>query len=252
MFPILFQIGSLQVFSSGVFTALGFLFGVITFVRLAHREKCHLELISDHFILLLFVSLIGARLAYVFAFWEGYSWNFMKIFYFWENAYFLWGGILFFMIAFIWLCSRTRENVHRWIDIVIPSLAVGLLFHNLAQLLDGVAYGAPTDRFWGIIFETTTVPYAIPVHPTQIYLIVLLLILLFVLLPLLRKKSAEVPGSKGWIGLMLLALSYFGVEFFRGDELVMFYSIRWTQVLELATLLLGIVMYFRRQSNLRS
>jgi phosphatidylglycerol---prolipoprotein diacylglyceryl transferase len=230
---VLFQFGSISIFAYGLITAIGLLISTYYFIKLALKNKRHLEFISDHFFIFILSALVGARLAYAYAFWETYSWNFWSLFYFWESAYLFWGGVIAFLMVFAAYAFKQKENLDTWLDTIIPGLTLGLTFESIAQFLDGSSYGKPTELFLGVTFETTTVPYTIPIHPTQLYLAGVFTILLLVIYPWMRRKYNKQEGLVGWGGLALIALSSFIIEFFRGDEMELLFGLRWPQVLEL-------------------
>jgi phosphatidylglycerol---prolipoprotein diacylglyceryl transferase len=249
LYSVLFQIGSISIFSYGLITAIGFLIGVYYFVKLAIKHKAHLEFISDHFFILIISALIGARLAYAYAFWEIYSGNILTVFYFWEASYLLWGGVIGFLVVFGSYCWKQKEDIDSWLDILIPAFTVSLIFESVAKFLDGSAYGKPTEFPLGVTFETTTVPYTIPIHPTQLYLAGILIILLLFIYPWLKKKYPGREGVVGWGGLTMLSISSFVIEFFRGDEMEMILGLRWTQVLEFLVIAFSMAFLYKIFTN---
>lgn len=206
MVPILFQIGSVTVYTYGVVTALGFLAAVITFTRYALRSKLPLEFISDHFLGLVFYTLVGARAMFVLSNWGLYQDNLMDILAVWRDGFSIWGGIAGFLLAFVVMSSARKEKAGKWMDALIPAGIMGLLFENIASFLDGSRYGSPTELPWGVTFENPEVRFTIPIHPIQLYMVVGILAILL-LLPLLKagKRGDGFVGVTALAGIVILS-----------------------------------------------
>jgi phosphatidylglycerol:prolipoprotein diacylglycerol transferase len=79
--------------------------------------------------------------------------------------------------------------------------------------LVGDDYGRPTDVPWGIAFPAGSPPTTVPVHPTQIYEILLTLPIFLLLMWQLRKSPP--PWFVFWEFLVLAGIERFVVEFWR-------------------------------------
>ncbi|HEC20929.1 MAG TPA: hypothetical protein ENI70_00240, partial [Candidatus Peregrinibacteria bacterium] len=216
MYPVLFSIGSISFYSYGIFVSLGFLLAVFLLIRLVHEKNLDLSFISDHFFSLLIFPLLLGRLLYVLIFWSAYGGNLLRILYVWEGGFVLWGGVAGFLLALLFHIRRSKENFNKWIDVVMIALSGGLFLESLGAFFAGKGYGKPTDLFWGMIFENTEIPYAIPIHPVQLYMAIFLFGLFVFLMSLMRRKEKD--GVIGLLGLFLYALFSFLTEFWRGDD----------------------------------
>ena len=252
MYPILFQIESFNIFgldlsnfalfSHGVFAAIGFLIAIFWFLKVAQRKHLHLEFIADHFFSLIVWSIIGTRLGYVFVFYARYKQNPIEALYLWDGGYMLWAGIVFFLLAFTYHCHKQKEKIGQWLDVIVPAGVIAFIFETFGAFLGGAHYGKPTELPWGIVFENAEVPYTIPIHPVQLYLLFALLVLL-IILHILHKKNIQ-ESLVGLIGLSLLAFFSFITEYFRGDEMVLYFDHRFTQVLQLLIFLFSLALIF--------
>lgn len=224
MLPILFSIGPFTLYSLWVFVIAGMLLGTLLFLKRIKYNRMDLSLLLDNGLSLLFATAVISRLAFFLTNW-GYfgmfSWGtFLKqLVYFWQSGYSFWGAVLGFG-AMLWVHAlRKGENAFNWIDAFLSPLFVGMILGHIGQLLDGQGYGRETIMPWGIAFETTNVKYTVPIHPTQIYGILLILVIL-----LIRKRVVEkwpVLGQKHLTALAMLtaySLGRFVIEFFRGDD----------------------------------
>jgi phosphatidylglycerol:prolipoprotein diacylglycerol transferase len=128
----------------------------------------------------------------------------------------LWGGLLAYTLLAIPLTLLLTRNRRAGLDLVALSVPIPWAMAKLGCLLNGCCYGKPCSLPWAIVFPEGTegIPVGTPIHPTQIYEIIImgLLILIFKLL----------QGER-WRGTMLLwfvAIYGFGraaTDMFRGD-----------------------------------
>ena len=257
MYPILLQIetfslfgyelGPFFLFSYGVFSALGFLIAVFWFLRIAQKNHLHLEFIADHFFSLILWSLIGARLGYIFVFFSRYQQSLWSTLAIWDGGYLLWSGIVFFLGAFFYHCSVQKEKIGQWLDVLIPAGALAFVFESFGAFLGGNKYGMPTELPWGLIFENAEVPFTIPVHPVQLYLLLGLLVLLLFIKALHKRSIRE--SLVGLLSLAGFALISFITEYFRGDEMLLFFGIRFTQVLQLLVFGFSLMLIFANKKR---
>ncbi len=128
----------------------------------------------------------------------------------------LWGGLLayfFLAVPLVFLLAK-----HRWasLDLVAMTIPVPWIFVKLACLFNGCCHGRRCSMPWAITFPegAAGAPAGIPLHPTQIYEILIMVCILVVF---------KVLKYERWRGTMLLwFLALYGLgratsEFFRGD-----------------------------------
>ncbi|MDP2690959.1 MAG: prolipoprotein diacylglyceryl transferase [bacterium] len=234
------EIGPVALFSHGVFSAIGFLIGVLWFVKVAQKKHLHLEFIADHFFSLIFWAVLGARLGYVFVFYPRYQDNLLSVFSLWDGGYFLWTGIVFFLLALLYHCSKQKEKIGQWLDVIIPAGIIAFVLETFGAFLGGNHFGKPTEMAWGVVFENAEVPFTIPIHPVQLYLLGSLLILLVIIQILHRRKVRE--SLVGLVSLALFSLFSFLTEYFRGDEMILYFNHRFTQILELMVFIFSVIL----------
>ena len=252
MYPILFQIegfpifgfeiGLISLFSHGVFQAIGFLIAILWFLKVAQKKHLHLEFIVDHFFSLITWSVIGARLGYVYVFYGRYAQNPLSVLYFWDGGFLLWSGIVFFLIALYYHCSKQKEKIGQWLDVIVPAAVIAFIFDSFGAFLGGAQYGKPTELPWGIAFENPEVPFTIPVHPVQLYVLFGLLVILIIIQILHRRMIRE--SLVGLVGLALFAGFSFITEYFRGDEMILYFNHRFTQILQLMVFVFSLALIF--------
>jgi len=127
----------------------------------------------------------------------------------------LWGGPLAYLALAVPMCLLAGRRRLKALDLAAAALPVPLILSKIACLCNGCCYGRACSWPWGITFPAgRSAPGGVPLHPTQLYEIVVLLVVIAVFLRLDLRR---------WRGTMLpwfLALYGCGralTEFWRGD-----------------------------------
>lgn len=224
MYPILFQIGPITIYSFGVFMALAALSAAWVVHSELKRLRYNPELASTMVFAAAVGGLVGARLLFIVEEWD----NFLAapLSFIFTGAGFTWyGGFIGGAIAVSWV---VRKNNIPWLigaDIGAPALAIAYGVGRIGCHVAGDGdWGTVTDMPWGVAYTNAIVGWANPytgvpyppgvrVHPTPIYEFLQGLIV-FGILWSLRKKGYA-PGTVAWLYLILAGLSRFSVEFWR-------------------------------------
>lgn len=231
MYPILFQLGPITVYSFGAFMALAALSaGWIVSLELK-RQNYNPELASTIVFATAIGGLIGARLLFIVEEWQGFlaaPWR-----YIFTGAGFTWyGGFFGGAAAGLWAARKNRIPALTGLDIAAPALALAYGVGRIGCHVAGDGdWGSVTDMPWGVAYTNAIVGWADPntgipyppgvkVHPTPIYEF-LQGVLVFGILWTLRKKGF-VPGTMAWVYLILAGLMRFVVEFWRINPAVGF------------------------------
>ncbi|WP_428074047.1 prolipoprotein diacylglyceryl transferase [Candidatus Avelusimicrobium luingense] len=223
MHPTLLTIGSFELASYGVMTALGY--GIASYYLVRRLPK---NLDKDTFWNLIFIlfmgALVGAKLLFIALTWpqlNGSTWE--KISYFVQNfryGFVFYGGLIVAVAAVITYMKKKKLPLLATSDFIITALPLGHAFGRVGCFLAGCCHGKPTTMPWGVTF---TDPHAmvapdllgVPVHPVQLYEAVGNLLIFFIL-----HKLYNHPHKNGTV-LLAYIFCYgtlrFALEFFRGD-----------------------------------
>jgi phosphatidylglycerol---prolipoprotein diacylglyceryl transferase len=128
----------------------------------------------------------------------------------------LWGGLLaYFALAIPAAVLLSRRRLVA-LDLVALTIPIPWMFAKLGCFLNGCCYGRPTSLPWAVTFPpgARNAPPGIPVHPTQLYEIGIMLILLFVFFAL---RSDRWQGTKLLWFLLIYGLGRATTDFLRGD-----------------------------------
>jgi phosphatidylglycerol:prolipoprotein diacylglycerol transferase len=221
MHPILFRVGNFPVNTYGVFLALAFLAAIFVTVRLAQRDGLPKEKIYDLCLWLLLSSLVGSKLLMLLTEPE-YRQNPLLLFSldFLRSGGVFYGGLLGAIIAGYILMRRWKLPWWKTADACAPGIALGNVLGRLGCFFAGCCWGKPTTLPWGVRFppeghEITGVPAGVPLHPTQLYESLSMLIVFFLLLWLHKRKKFS--GQVILAYAVIYATVRFLIEFVRDD-----------------------------------
>ncbi len=224
MYSTIFQLGPIIIRSYALMLAIAFSVSTFIAVRRAKRYGIPSHEIINLASVIIFASLLGSRVLFVFEHGETFVKNPSAIFYVWQGGSSYYGGLIFAFIGLIiWVKMKSIE-VGRMLDIFAPSAALGFFFVRIGCFLNGCCFGKPTSMPWGVIFPPDSPAGSVytnmTIHPTQIYSAVSGL-LGFGLLLYLEEKWHMVKKKPGLLFLSFLILSSlwrFIIEYFRYHE----------------------------------
>lgn len=172
MYPILFRIGPVTVYSYGVALALAFLAGYFVLRRELLRRKMDIEAAEGFVIAAMVGGVLGARLLYVASHVGEFGSAPFSALAFWQAGLSFYGGLIGAAALVILVAYRWRVPIPKLADAVAPSLALGIAIGRLGCFSNGCCNGTPTGLPWAISFTNTLSaarPLGIPLHPAQLY-----------------------------------------------------------------------------------
>lgn len=215
MYPILFKLGPISIFTYGFFLALGF----VTAILLAGREARRLGLPAGRFYDLCFysivASLVGSRLFYVLTELPYFLANPLQIFVLWKGGLIFHGGLVLAVAVALFYMHRYRMPWRVTFDAMAVGMPVGQIFGRIGCFMAGCCYGKPSDLPWAVTFKhpDTLCPFQEALHPSQLYEALLLVPVFGVLYWLRTRKRFQ--GQLLLTYFFLAGSVRFVVEFFR-------------------------------------
>jgi len=221
MHPELFRIGNFPVHTYGVFLALAFLSAILLAVRLGARDGLSKERIYDLCLWMLLASLVGSKILMFFT-EPDYRSNPLSLLSldFLRSGGVFYGGLIGAIVTGYVLMRRYKLPFWKTADACAPGIALGNVLGRLGCFSAGCCWGKPTSEPWGVRFselahEITGVPVGIPLHPTQLYESLSMLIVFGFLLWLHRHRRFS--GQVILAYALLYSVIRFVIEFFRDD-----------------------------------
>lgn len=251
MYPVLFKIGGISVYSYGLMLSAAFMAAIYTAVRRARAIGIDSQVILDLGLIIILSGIIGARIFFILLNLDFYINNPGQIIRLDKGGLAVFGGVLFSMVTVSVFCRFRKINLWDIADVIAPSLALGQAIGRIGCFLNGCCWGVPTDLPWGVIFKHRDfMPeelQCVPLHPVQLYNSFLNLMIFFVLIRIFRKRKSR--GEVFAFYLILHPFMRFWTEFLRGDNGKIFFGLTIFQVVSILLCIFGVAMLFLVKSK---
>jgi phosphatidylglycerol:prolipoprotein diacylglycerol transferase len=148
MYPVLFSIGNITIYSFGLFLSLAILLcgvGLFIFARIAKLNTANF---FDKYLLIVFAGLVCARITYAVLYPDAFkapTGNFWSIFGLWQGGLVFYGALIGGFITFILLHKYNKNALPKWLDLVYLMFMLGMSIGQLGCTLGGCSVGATTD-----------------------------------------------------------------------------------------------------------
>jgi phosphatidylglycerol:prolipoprotein diacylglycerol transferase len=223
MFPRLFELGPVTVYTYGVLLAAAYLLGLKLAMARANARGLDGTRVLDLGIYIIISALIGAKLLLLITDFRTFRADPAALLTLVRAGGVFYGGLIAAMGVALWYIRRAGLPLWTTCDVFAPGIALGHVIGRFGCLFAGCCYGRPTALPWGITFRdpfaaaNVGTPLGIPLHPTQLYEAgAEFLILMFLLA--IERKGRQFAGRTFWLYMLLYAVSRFIIEFFRGDD----------------------------------
>src|SRR3989338_1305463 len=216
MFPILINLGPIQIRSYGIFLVLAFLVGTFLLWREGKKQGYNEDKLFDLSVLCILTGFVGSSLYYILINWGYYSARLSSVLKIWEGGLSLDGALIGGFIGLWWFNQRNKWPFFQVADFAVLAASLGIIVGKFGSFLNGDDYGLPSNLPWAV-----QIPGVIGKrHPSPIYeALVLLIIYNF----LLRKYRAKQKSGGIFLSfVLLLGVSRFVTEIFRDNPTYLF------------------------------
>ncbi len=167
------------------------------------------------------------RIFYIFADWRTEKFLFIDLFENWNILLFLKefiitdnyslsfaGGVVGFMIVFIWKTWNNKKDIPRYWDCIVPAFLIAASIWYIGALLWWQIYGKPINTFFSITYKSidSIVPFQNPIIPLPI-LYCLFSLLLVSFLYRIERKILVPEWFIGYMGMWIFSIILFLWEF---------------------------------------
>ncbi len=222
MFPKLFDLGPLTIYTYGVLLAAAYLSGLRLAMARARRFGLDAGRVLDLGIYIIISALVGAKVLLLLVEWRTFTASPAELITLLRSGGVFYGGLILAVGVAFWYIWRHDLPFWKTCDAFAPGIALGHVVGRLGCLAAGCCWGIPTTVPWAIVFTNPLAaanvgtPLGVALHPTQLYEAgAELLILVFLLAT--ERKGRSFPGRTFWAYMLLYAVSRFIIEFYRGD-----------------------------------
>lgn len=210
MYPVLFRVGPVAVYSYGVMLALAFVACWLFARWYLPRRGLGAELATDLLLAAAAGGIMGARLLYVATNWDVFAANPLWIFQLQRGGMVFYGGLAGGALAVTVYVLVRKLPVPVIADAAALSVPLGSAIGRLGCFLNGCCAGRQTGVFFGVVFPGTNSP----VYPTQLIDSAANLLIFTTLLHFAVRHRLK-PGLLWWVFLTLYGVSRFLVELLR-------------------------------------
>ena len=254
MYPRLFELGPITLYTYGVLLAAAYLVGLKLAMVRAKARGLDANRVLDLGIYIIISALVGAKLLLLVTDFRTFRADPRELLTLARSGGVFYGGLILAVIVALWYIRRVGLPLWTTCDVFAPGIALGHVVGRFGCFFAGCCYGKPTTKPWGITFtdpfaaSNVGTPLGIPLHPTQLYEAGAELLILIVLL-VTERKGRPFSGRTFWLYMLLYAISRFIIEFFCGDErgtVFMFSTSQFISIL-LAPLAIGMLVYLSRR-----
>lgn len=222
MYPELFSIGPVTIYTYGVLLAASYLLGLRLAMWRAGRWGLDPQRVLDLGIYIIIAALVGAKLLLLVTDFAEFRQDPAAVLSIARSGGVFYGGLLLAVAVAFWYIARHAMPFWTTCDVFAPGIALGHVTGRLGCFAAGCCYGRPTNVPWAVVFTNPKAaanvgtPLGIPLHPTQLYEAGAELLILIVLLTT-EKKGRPFAGRTFWLYMLLYAISRYIIEIYRGD-----------------------------------
>ncbi len=252
MHPILFRIGSLEVYSYGVLLVIAFYISLYFLTTEAKRKKIDTQTILDIALVAIISGILGGKLAYIILNLQLYIQEPFDI-NLWRGG-FIFNGGFFLSILTVFIYAKKKKLPFLFIiDLFIPYAALGEAIGRIGCFLNGCCYGKPTKLPWGQVFTLDSPAGfrygALPLQPTQLYSSFFLFILFLILKE--TRDHQKFTGQTFLLYLIFYPTFRFFLDFLRGDRLgPFFYNLTLFQIICIGIVMIALAIFtFKKRNN---
>lgn len=221
MYPVLFSLGPINIYSFGVFLALAFLVGAF-FVWRESRNELDEELLLDAIVMVTILAFLGARFFYIFSHFPNFNFNPLRWIHFYLYPGFsFWGGVIGGLLGMVWFARWKKASFWRLADFLVIGVALGQILGQMGCFLNGCTVGKVTTLPWG----QAVVGFLEKRHPVAAYDALAALVIFLAVFRVHRwifaqKRKRE--GSSILAYLTLLTLFSLPLEFLKEGGVYLF------------------------------
>lgn len=252
MHPTLIEIFGLRFHAYVTMLAVAFLVGTLSIVRNLNRQEPPVPITTLSGIWAFSGALIGAK-----AFWIAQYdsiWNLWRVVFFWESGLVFYGGLIGAIIGLAAYTTVARLPFLSVVDACAPYAALGEAITRMGCFLNGCCWGRVCDAPWGVTFPrfspafdqqvhdhliTPAATAPLPVHPTQLYMVLGLSIAFTLLIRAWRRS--HFGGQICLMYIFLYGVVRFTVEIFRGDCVRSVFGLTVSQAISLGLMVAGMI-----------
>ena len=253
MYPELFSLGPVTVYTYGVLLAISYLLGLQLAIARARAWRLDADRVLDLGIYIIIAALVGAKLLLLVTDFAQFRQSPADLLSLARSGGVFYGGLIAAVAVAFWYIHRHGMPFWTTCDAFAPGIALGHVTGRLGCFAAGCCYGKPASVPWAVVFTNplaqanSGTPLGIPLHPTQLYEAGAELLILIILLTT-ERRGQRFAGRTFWLYIILYAISRYVIEIFRDDPRGSVFGISTSQFISLllGPLAIAMLIWLRR------
>ena len=241
---VAFTLFGIDVMWYGVLIGTGFVLATLVTMWRAKYHELDSDLFTDLVIGIIPAAIIGARAYYVLFSWQNYVGDWKSVFSIRQGGLAIHGGLIAGFLVAYFICKHKKVSYLATIDVAAIAIPLGQAIGRWGNFFNEEAHGIECDLPWAQIID------GVGYHPTFLYESVWCF-LLFLFLLYFDIKLRKFDGQIICLYMILYSYERFFVEGLRTDSL-MIGILRQAQLISLAIMVSGIVLYFIFRRNYKN
>lgn len=239
-----FSIGDYSIKWYGIIIAVGFLLAFIYALKSSKAMNINQDKLLDVIIVGIIVGVIGARLYYVLYYpGDKYIDNPISILYIFEGGLGIYGGIIGGLVGGAIMAKIRKISIPAVLDIGVLGFLIGQTIGRWGNFVNQEAFGAKCTNIFRMYSSETQSVVGGAAHPCFLYESVWCLIG-FILLHIFTRKKRRYDGQTFLLYLIWYGVGRFFIESIRTDSLIVFKTIKVSQLVALVTVAVAIILLF--------
>src|SRR2546428_6053391 len=212
MYPRLFELGPITLYTYGVLLATAYLVGLKLAMVRAKARGLDANRVLDLGIYIIISALVGAKLLLLVTDFRTFKADPRELLTLARSGGVFYGGLILADVVALVYILKVGLPLWTTTDVFAPGIALGHVVGRFGCLFAGCCYGKPTTLPWGITFTdpfaaaNVGTPLGIPLHPTQLYEAGAELVILGVLLAT-ESRGRRFAGRTFWLYMLLYGCS---------------------------------------------
>lgn len=219
MYPELFHIGGLTIYSYGLAILIGVILAYIFFLRSSRPYGVSTDKVSEMFLWCIVGVFVGGKVFFFFEKPGFYLKNPSEFFSDFGSGFVFYGSFLFTVPILIWWFRKEKLPVWDMFDLIGIGGAMVHAVGKLGCFMAGCCHGKVCHSGWGVVFNnpnTHAEPVGVPLYPVQLWDSVIILTAIIIMFWLRKRKAFA--GQLFLVYGLVYAAGRFATENFRGDE----------------------------------
>jgi len=241
MYPEIYSIGPLVIYSYGAMLVLAFLVAVSLACGEAKRQGVDPDFIFNLNFIVFLSGIIGSRIFFVAENLNYYLKDPLEIIMLSRGGMSWFGGLFLGLISGLIYLKMKGQAIYRILDLVAPFLALAQSLGRLGCFFNGCCFGR--ESVYGVYFPV----HGLVLIPTQLYSSFVLL-LIFIILRFIQLRPHRL-GQVFYAYLFLYSIKRFFIEFLRADNKLIIFGLTLFQLISIAIFIIAVLKLINRDSD---